>query len=303
MQGPLVSIVMPAFNASATISGAVLGVVNQRYGNWELLIIDDGSTDDMEHEVKQFNDRRIRYLRLSRNGGLAAALNIGIMQAQGRYIARMDADDYMEEWRLGDQVRQIMLHNLAVCGTGAEKFGDETGRITNPVLGTQIIDSFLTGNPFVHPTVMFDRERVGRELRYDSGFRCEEDYELWARLLTRHNCGNLDYPCIRYRITAGGNANHPQKKKLNRFVIELFCKRFGIADIAPIAEISEFQMSGYVDEPGYRKFAEYVTIAEQRGLPKLGWLHGAVLEHGTFAAFFAWLNEVQRFSSYRYSDT
>lgn len=234
MHGPLVSVVMAAYNASTTIAGALLGIVNQRYTSWELIVVDDGSTDDLEREVRQFEDQRIRLIRLARNGGLANALNIGIANARGRYVARMDADDYAEEWRLGDQLRFLMMNGLAVCGTGAEKFGTEAGEIRNPRSGTEIMNTFLMGNPFVHPTVMFDRSRCGNALQYDTSFVCEEDYELWSRLITATNCGNLDYSTLRYRTGASGNANRPQKKVLNRLALERFCRRLGVEAKVPI---------------------------------------------------------------------
>lgn len=300
MNGPLISIVMPAYNSVATIAGAVLGIVNQRYTNWELLIVDDGSSQDHEPQIKQFDDSRIRLIRLSRNQGIQNALNVGLSSARGRYIARMDADDYMEEWRLSDQIRFMMLNDLAICGTGADKFGLEGGDIRNPKTGTDIVNTFLTGNPFVHPTVMFDRQKIGAQLYYDAEFRCEEDYELWARTVDHANCGNLDYSTIKYRVVASGNANHPQKKRLNRMVLERFSRRMGIAEIVPVDAISEFQVAGYISEPGYAQMAAYARLAETKGTPKLGWIHGALLEHTTFDRFFSWLNSVRSFTPYSY---
>ncbi len=300
MQGPLVSVVMPAYNAANTIAGAVLGIVNQRYANWELIIVDDGSTEQMEGEVKQFDDKRIRFVRLSRNRGLANALNVGLSSARGRFIARMDSDDYMEEWRIGDQVRHIMMHGLAICGTGADKFGIESGEIRSPMTGPAIINSFLTGNPFVHPTVMLDRERLGREMLYNDSFRCEEDYELWSRCVTATNSGNLDYSTIKYRVTASSNANHPQKKRLNKIAIFQFATRLGVADIAPIDELSELQIAGYVDAPSFQKMKAYAQVAESKGLPKLGWVHGPVLDFDNYYNFFTWFNDVRSFIPYKY---
>ena len=302
MKGPLISIVMPAYNAVTTLPGAVLGVVNQRYWNWELIIVDDGSSDNPEPAIKQFDDKRIRLIRLARNRGLASALNVGIASAEGRYIARMDADDYMEDWRLGDQMRHMMLHGLAICGTGAEKFGLETGSIRSPKWGPDIVNSFLMGNPFVHPTMMLDREKLDGQLRYDQEFRCEEDYELWARVVTAGNCANLDYDSIKYRVASNSNANHPQKKRLNRIALQRFSERMGVADLVPIDEASELQLAGYVSEPGWRKLVAYARHAEMKGTPKLGWVHGALLDLGTFDKFFAWLNEIRRFSPYKYGD-
>lgn len=192
MRGPLVSIVMTAYDSHRTLGAAILSVVNQTYQDWELIVVDDGSQTDLRAEVEQFADRRIAYERSSRNQGVACALNAGLALASGRYVARMDSDDYMAEWRIAEQLRFLMLEGLALCGTDARKFGAETEAIRNPRNGRHILDSFLTGNPFVHPTVMFDRARLGSALAYDGSFRCEEDYELWARLITPDNCANME---------------------------------------------------------------------------------------------------------------
>jgi glycosyltransferase involved in cell wall biosynthesis len=300
MKGPLVSVLMPAFNAERNIGAAVLSVVNQTYRNWELVIIDDASTDATAREVLQFHDRRIRTLRQPVNRGLAAGLNRALAAVQGRFIARMDADDYMEPFRLAEQVRYIMLEGLAICGTGADKFGAESGRIINPKTGRDIIDSMLVTNPFVHPTIMIDRVRLGQPLAYNEAFSCEEDYELWSRIVTADNAGNLDRVTLHYRTSAGSNANRPQKKRLNRICLQQFAERFGIAAVAPVGDLSEFQMAGFVDAPGYTRMAAYAALAETTGRPKLGWLQQALLEQPSYQAFFAWLNEQRRFSAFRY---
>ncbi len=293
MQGPLISIIMPAYNCEKTIAASLLSVVNQIYSNWELIIIDDGSTEDLSKEIELFKDPRIQVVRPSRNGGVANALNLGLDLAVGRYIARMDADDYMEEWRLGEQLRFLLLEGLDFCGTAAEKFGDEWGLISNCRYGSEIINTLLVGNPFVHPTVMFDRARLGANLRYDGLFRCEEDYELWARLATAENCGNFRKVTIQYRVRAGGNANHPSKPKFNRLALDRFAARMGLAEIAPVAALNEYQMSGFVDEPNYRALVDYAQRADAHALPRLGHLQGALLAHGGYVGFIDWLDRHQ----------
>lgn len=293
MHGPLISIIMPAYNSGKTISAALLGIVNQTYSDWELIIVDDGSTEDIHKEIELFKDARIRILRLSENSGVANALNLALDHATGRYIARMDADDYMEDWRLAEQLRFLLMEGVAFCGTAAEKFGDEAGLIMNCRYGREIIDTLLVGNPFVHPTMMFDRARLGADLRYDGLFRCEEDYELWARLATAENCGNLRKVTIKYRVRAGGNANHPTKPRFNRLALERFVARVGLAEIAPVAALSEYQMSGFVDEPSYRDLVNYARLADARALPRLGHLQGALLAGGGYVGFIEWLDRHQ----------
>lgn len=293
MYGPLISIIMPAYNCEKTISAALFGIVNQTYSDWELIIVDDGSTEEIQKEIGLFKDTRIRVVRSSRHRGVANALNIALDHARGRYIARMDADDYMEEWRLGEQLRFLLMEGVAFCGTAADKFGDEAGVIMNCRYGREVIDTLLVGNPFVHPTMMFDRARLGANLRYDGLFRCEEDYELWARLATAENCGNLRKVTMKYRVRAGGNANHPTKPRFNRLALERFAARLGLAEIAPVAALNEYQMSGFVDEPSYRALVDYARLADAHALPRLGHLQGALLAHGGYVGFIDWLDRHQ----------
>jgi glycosyltransferase involved in cell wall biosynthesis len=299
MKGPLISIIMAAWNAKATIGAAVLSVVNQQYWNWELIIVDDGSSDDLETELKMFEDDRIRYFRLIKNRGLAGALNVGLGHAKGRFVARMDADDYMEDFRLADQYKYMLLDGIAILGTGAEKFGAETGLMISPLKGPDIVNSLLVSNPFIHPTVMWDRAALPRDPRYNDEFRCEEDYELWSRIVERGNCANIDYSTLKYRTASNGNANHPQKKRLNQIVLTQFASRFGVLDVAPISELSEFQVAGYIDAPGYSKLAAYAKLAHARDLPRLGWLQEPLLNLADYREFFSLLNDVRQFTPYQ----
>jgi glycosyltransferase involved in cell wall biosynthesis len=300
MLGPLISIIMPAYRASDTIDAALLSVVLQSYSHWELLVIDDGSPDAVAPKADAFADKRIRCIRLEQNKGLPNALNVGFQHARGQYVARMDCDDVMEEHRLKEQLLFMMREGLAVCGTGAEKFGIEEGRIVNPEKGRDIINAFLGGNPFVHPTVMFDRQKLPSGLFYDVSFRCEEDYELWSRILNEFNCGNLRESRLFYRTAAGSNANHPEKKRCNQKALEQFSGRMGIIELVPVDIISEFQVSGFVDEPGFHAMRQYALRSHGTNRPKLGWLQGPLLDCRDFRSFFAWLNSVRHFTPYRY---
>ncbi|GLV28220.1 hypothetical protein TomTYG75_07430 [Sphingobium sp. TomTYG75] len=294
MHGPLISIILPAYNARTTLGAAILGVVNQFYKNWELLVVDDGSAQDIRQEIAQFGDSRIKHLRLPENRGLASALNAGLDEARGRYIARMDADDVMETWRLHEQLQFLLIEGLSFCGTGAQKFGVESGLIISPLTGDDVVDSFFIGNPFVHPTVLFDRGRLGSELRYNPAFRCEEDYELWSRIASRSNCGNFPRPTIKYRVTLANNANDPTKRRLNRLALDRFAARMGLGNDGPTAELNEFQMSGFIDQPAFDRLRTYGVHARDRGWPCLGFLQEPLLQHQRYDGFLSWLVDHQR---------
>lgn len=107
MVNPRVTVIMPVYNAGAYLRNAVLSIVSQTFSDWELLIIDDGSTDDALDTIVDVKDERIQVLRNSKNIGLAATLNVGINLARGVYFARMDQDDISYPERLARQVEML----------------------------------------------------------------------------------------------------------------------------------------------------------------------------------------------------
>lgn len=296
MRSALVTIVLPAYEASGIIAPALRSIMDQTLPDWELIVVDDGSTDGeaLARVVSGFADDRMRVLRLPVNRGLAAALNAGLNAAKSRFVARMDADDVMKPMRLSEQMDFMQRAGLSLSGTAAIMQGAETGIIRNPRDGADIRNTFLCGNPFVHPTVMFDREKLRGPLAYDERFVCEEDYELWARLIMREPCGNLDMALVDYHISPSGNANHPTKLHFNRLALRRFAEEAGIAQLCPIDALSDFQMTGFVDEPAYRALRAYAAQADRTNLPRLGWLQGLVLETD-YAAFFERLNQMRGF--------
>lgn len=192
---PLVSIVLPVRNAVATLERAVASVVAQTWPDWEAVVIDDGSTDGSGEwlEARVRTDRRFRVLR-SEPRGIVAALDAGLAVAQGRYVARMDADDVAHPERLAEQV--AFLENDANRGVGLVGCGVEFGgdRVANAgyALHVDWLNALTTPDeialnrfvesPFAHPSVLFRRELVSRHGGYRAG-DFPEDYELWLRWL------------------------------------------------------------------------------------------------------------------------
>lgn len=192
---PLVTIGVPAYNAGKTIGAMIKTVLAQSYGNWELLIVDDGSKDDTVAVAKSFEDSRIKVFSDGENRKIAARLNQLVDMAQGRFFARMDADDEMLPDRLERQVAYLIAHpEVDVLGGGAIII-DETGK----AYGTRNVVSEPTDvSSFIHPTVMGKLEWF-RKNRYDERFSGVEDMELWRRSRKRSVFRILNGPVIRYR--------------------------------------------------------------------------------------------------------
>ncbi|WP_068537032.1 glycosyltransferase family 2 protein [Paenibacillus glacialis] len=113
----LVSIVMPTYNRETIIPGSIQSIQNQTYGNWELIIVDDGSTDQTEQLIQQYieTDNRIKYIKNERSKGPAGTRNTGITSAKGSYIAFLDSDDKWLEYHLKDSLNVMISHNMDIC--------------------------------------------------------------------------------------------------------------------------------------------------------------------------------------------
>lgn len=192
---PLVTIGVPAYNAGKTIGAMIKTVLGQSYENWELLIIDDGSKDDTVSVAQSFKDSRIRVFSDGENRKIAARLNQLVGMANGRFFARMDADDEMLPDRLERQLAYLIAHpEVDVLGGGAIII-DETGT----VLGSRnVVAAPMEVSSFIHPTVMGKLEWF-RKNRYDERFSGVEDMELWRRSCKHSVFRILNGPLIRYR--------------------------------------------------------------------------------------------------------
>lgn len=188
---PLVSVLLPFRNAAATLDAAIGSIAEQSFKDRELLLIDNASTDDSAAIAQHWagRDARIKLLREPRIG-IAHALNTGLAQAQGSFIARMDADDVSHPERLAQQVDFLHAHpEIGVLGTrtafastleesrGMRAFVEWQNGILTP--HEHYVKRFADA-PLVHPTVMFRRELVSAYGGYDTG-QLPEDHELWLR--------------------------------------------------------------------------------------------------------------------------
>lgn len=177
---------MPVYNAAATLPAALESLDAQTDGDWELLAVDDGSTDDSLAVLKAFSATpRLRVIQ-SAHHGLVRALNLGLQAARGEYLARFDADDLMHPERLE---RQRAAAFDGVLGCGVRTFGDESREgferyeqwLNSLLTHEQITRDLFVESPFAHPSVLLPT----RLLRAAGGYRdvgWPEDYDLWLRL-------------------------------------------------------------------------------------------------------------------------
>ncbi len=199
---PIITVLMPVFNAGAFVKTSIESVLEQTFGNFELLIIDDGSNDKTEAIVGLFQDERIRFIQNEKNLGVARTLNHGLRLARGKYIARMDADDICYPERLKKQFDFMEENpNIGISGTWVRYFGDQPPVVERCPAGPNLIKAFmLFGNPLFHPSVIMRKEYLERNnLRYDPCYDRSEDFELWLRASESFDLDNIELPLLRFR--------------------------------------------------------------------------------------------------------
>jgi len=204
-RGPLVSVLMGAYNCEGTLGASVDSMLVQDYENIELVICDDGSVDSTLEVVRDraAKDPRVVVLRNERNLGLAKTLNRCIAAASGAYLARMDGDDFSRPDRIGKQVRFLEAHpEYDLCGSSIALFDSRGvwGKIDYPERPDA--RSFLLRSPFAHPSVMFRAGvlRAAGGYREDPAVGRSEDYELFMRLHAEGHRGcNIQEYLLEYR--------------------------------------------------------------------------------------------------------
>lgn len=219
---------MPVYNSSRFLKEAIESMLNQTYVNFELLLINDASTDNSEDIIKSFSDKRIIYIHQEKNLGPIVTLNKWIDSCRGKYIARMDADDISLADRIKKQV-EFLEKNPNISALGAfVNFIDENGKKTgdwdidrNNTSTEQIKNYLAKSNCLAHPTMMIKAD-VLRKYKYNVKQVGADDWDLWMRLIAdRHIIAKLPEVLLKYRIhsnsiMAGEKLKAPVEKKLIR---------------------------------------------------------------------------------------
>lgn len=201
---PALSVVMPTFNAAQYIVGAVNSVLNQTFTDFELLIIDDGSTDNTAEILNKFKvDKRVRIIRNDKNKGLIETLHQGYELSRSPFIARMDADDICNKQRFKLQLDFLKANSeIGIVGGSIRFFGNVIPHTFQfPGNHKSIWPAMLFYCPLAHPAIIFRRELVDKGLmRYDSAFTHAEDYHLWSKLLQKVKVANVHEVVLNYRL-------------------------------------------------------------------------------------------------------
>jgi glycosyltransferase involved in cell wall biosynthesis len=202
---PLITVLLPAFNAEQYIEEAVQSILDQTYPHFELLVFDDGSTDRTLNILKNFKDDRLKVYPSKKNQGYVYHLNQGIKLAKGKYIARMDADDYSYPKRFALQINYLEKNpQVGLAGTWIKTTGRSHRIVRYPRHSSSIkilLNFYCT---FAHPTVMMRKSVLTKNhLFYKASFTPSEDFELWSRMQEVTMMANIPKVLLRYRMHEG----------------------------------------------------------------------------------------------------
>jgi glycosyltransferase involved in cell wall biosynthesis len=255
---PLITVLMPAYNAARFIAPAVESVLCQGFTDFELLVVDDGSTDDTVAVVQSFTDARIRLLQLPHRG-IAAALNAGLQEAKGKYIARFDADDICYPKRLQVQYDFLNAHpDYFICGCAADYITEEGEYVFTyqppGFLYKDLLLLYKTKCPFIHSGVMYVKVAVLQAGGYNEHAHAFEDHLLWAQLLDTAKGCNIKEVLLQVRLNPQ-SVTIDERWRPQRF-IEIKSRAIATKQISPedgavLLNILKQQDDGVTKEAAY----------------------------------------------------
>ncbi len=236
---PRVSVVMPAYNAGEVIQASIDSVLAQTLRDFELLVVDDASTDHTAQVVSRVQDPRVVLIRLPHNLGAIGARNAGIEAARGAYIALLDADDLAQPERLQVQMDLLESSGADLCASNYVRWNPVTGKVRPGHQRVRDIDlrALLTVYcPIGNSTVM-GRAEVFKRNPYDPAYKHAEDYELWTRMAAQ-GCRFIASPrlLVTYRLHEGQSSvqNEGRVHEVSDAVRAAYLQRLGIdAQLAP----------------------------------------------------------------------
>jgi len=220
---PEISVILPTYNRAKRIGQTIDSILGQTYRNFELIIVDDGGTDETPHLVASYRDPRIQYFTIP-HAGQSAAKNFGLTKANGSMIAFCDDDDVWMEGKLDEQTQFMKNHpNIDICYCGS--FINEHGRDIHyyflQISGDALV-TLLFVNPATTPAYLIKRECFTKVGYFDTSFTAVEDHLLWIKFAKYFKFGGIDKPLVRvYRGEKGVGRDYYQNiVNSNRSVLQ-----------------------------------------------------------------------------------
>lgn len=242
-ESPKISVILPVYNSVKYLAETIDSILNQTYTNFELIIINDASTDNSEKIIEKYQDERIKYIKNETNMGVAYSSNRGIEIAAGKYIAKADSDDIYDYERLEKQLQvmeenseyNICVFDMSIIDAKGNLIGEWNYNHSSDYLKAKL----LFDSPLPNPTVMF-RNNIFKELNcsYDESLKIAEDYDLFVQMDNEFKVIHIPECLVKYRrhesnltnndIRVKTDANTVRLKMLNRIGISPSFKEFEI---------------------------------------------------------------------------
>lgn len=262
---PTVSVLMGVHDEETYLRSSIRSLLEQTFGDFELIVVDDCSTDGTPAILESIDDDRLQILRNEENKGLTVSLNRALARARGRYVARQDADDASHPERLQRQVEFLDRHEqVAMVGTGAHLI-DGDGRVIHRrrVLRRVTFDDLLEKNHLIHGSVVARRDVLEELGGYDELYQFSQDLDLWLRLARDHEIRNLTEPLYRFRIHDDSVYFDSMEQSMLYAQLALAAAR-GHLDESVLATIDERGVETYYDHlDADERLAFHLGLAER----------------------------------------
>ncbi|MHB8261599.1 MAG: glycosyltransferase family 2 protein [Bacteroidia bacterium] len=198
---PEISVILPVYNAADYLAEAIESILSQSYQNFELLLINDGSTDNSKNIINSYSDTRIRYFENDGNKGPSYTRNLGLIHSKGDYISFLDADDMALPNKLEQQLTFMKQHHeVGVCGCYAEYFGDRVGTWQYPVSNKEIRCRLMWGSSIIMSAAFIRKNTLANNnIQFSDKYLPTEDFKLWVEMSKVSQLHNIPEVLVKYR--------------------------------------------------------------------------------------------------------
>ena len=219
-----ISLLLPVYNSEKTLRKCITTILSSSYSNFELVIINDGSTDSTKDIIESFKEDRINYHEKS-NSGLIDSLNFGVKNCSSEIIMRIDSDDYINPKKIELQLKELQSSNSVLIGTNAYIVNEDDKIISDtnlPLKHSEIVKSMIKIRPsIIHPSIMVYKEILDRVNYFDEKYHHAEDYDIFLRISRLGNISNIPKKLMYLRKSVN-NISH---KNANEQIFNSFISR------------------------------------------------------------------------------
>jgi glycosyltransferase involved in cell wall biosynthesis len=220
---PLISVIVPAYNAEKTIRETIESVINQTFSDWELIVVNDGSQDNTVEVVSQIKDSRIKVFSYE-NAGLPASRNRGFDKAEGEFISFLDSDDLWTPDKLEEQLKALRANTKAAVAYSWTDYIDKSSNFLHPgrhlsfsgdVYSKLLVRNFLENGS----NALIKREALNEVGGFNESLRAAEDWDMWLRLGAKYHFVAVEKPQILYRVSTNSMSANIVKQEVESFKV------------------------------------------------------------------------------------